>query len=430
MSDRSMSKNGGVLSNWTTGGRWRKVLTIVFVVVMASVMLAFGAALLARLGPSDEILRHQADVAVQQRRWTDAEALLSRVHDPLPADWLRRAVVAISLQQPDVASRDLAHVSPDGPLAAQVALLTGRIELGRFRARAMEEALRRALRLDPKLSEARRSLVFLYGTQGRRRELLKQFAALAEQGPLTFDLVDHWCIAHQETIKEPNDLRSTLERFVENDPDDRMSRLGLARVYRQLGWFDRAKDCLAPLPVSDPDATASRAEIEFDRGDTEAVTRLLAGSAPDHPKLARLRGHLALNRQDGAEAVRCFRRSDAAEPNEGETLYGLAQALRIVGDRAAAEPYARRAEAQRILRDHLTNLAANREPRPILCCRLASDCEAAGYLPEARAWYRLAIAADPTNQQAQRGLFRLTSSGPDPQRVGHPDAEASRPDRN
>ncbi len=162
----------------------------------------------------------------------------------------------------------------------------------------------------------------------------------------------------------------------------------------------------------------------------DVATSLLAEGPRDHPKLARLRGQMALNRQDGAEAVRCFRLADAAEPDNGETLYGLAQALRVVGDRSAAQPYARRAEAQRRLRDHLTNLAANREPRPIVCCRLASDCESAGYLAEARAWYRLAIAKDPTNQQAQRALFRLTSSGPAPKHVGGSDAGTTRSARN
>ena len=243
--------------------------------------------------------------------------MLSRLTDPTPDDWLLRAVVATSLHEPEASSRYLARIPRDGHFAAQVALVTSRADLCRFRARPMEDALRRALRLDPKLAEARRSLVYLYGYQGRRLELLEQFAALAEQGPLTFDLVEHWCIAHQEQINEPDKLKSTLERFVENDPDDRMSRLGLARVLRQLGRFDPAKDCLARLPESDPDARASRAEIEFDRGNMEAVGRLLADGPRDHPKLARLRGHLALNRQNGAEAVRCFRLSDSAEPNHG-----------------------------------------------------------------------------------------------------------------
>jgi tetratricopeptide (TPR) repeat protein len=415
-----MSSEGSLVSGSSHGGRGRKALVIGF--ASASVLLVVGVACRSRAGGNTELLRQQARRAAQQGRWSQAETALGRLTDPAPEDWLLRAVVATSLDQPEAALRYLGRIPRDGPLAAQVALVTSRAELGRFRARPMEDALRLALRLDPNLAETRRSLVFLYGTQGRRLELLEQFDALAAQGPLTFDLVEHWSIAHQEQINEPDKLKPTLERFVENDPEDRMSRLGLAKVLRQLGQFERAKECLAPLPDSDPDARACRAEIEFDRGDMEAATSLLAGGPQDHPKLARLRGQLALNRQNGSEAVRCFRLSDAGDPNHGETLYGLAQALRVVGDRAAAQSYARRADAQRVLRDHLTNLAANREPRPVVCCRLAADCESAGYLPEARAWYRLAIAYDPTNQQAQGALFRLTSSGPTAAGIGQPEA--------
>ncbi len=415
-----MSAKANPVTTSQPRGRALKILAI-GVALVCMLLLFVGLAFRSRADVNSARLRQEARKAAQQARWNEAESILARLSDPTPEDWLLRAVVATSLSQPDAALRYLAMIPGDGSLAAQVALVTSRAELGRFRARPMEDALRLALRLDPKLAEARRSLVFLYGTQGRRLELLEQFAALAAQGPLTFDLVDHWCIAHQEQINEPNKLKSTLERFVENDPDDRMSRLGLARVLRQLGQFDQAKECLAPLPDSDTEARASRAEIEFDRGDMESVASLLADGPRDHAKLARLRGHLALNRQDGAEAVRWFRISDGAEPNHGETNYGLAQALRIVGDRSAAEPYARRAEAQRMLRDHLTKLASNREPRPIVCCRLARDCESSGYLPEARAWYQLAIAFDPTNQQAQRALSRLSSPGQSLRPEGTPD---------
>ncbi len=50
------------------------------------------------------------------------------------------------------------------------------------------------------------------------------------------------------------------------------------------------------------------------------------------------------------------------------------------------------------------------DSKAAFCCRLASECEAAGYLPEARAWYRLAIIDDALNTQAQEALFRLSSS--------------------
>jgi hypothetical protein len=47
---------------------------------------------------------------------------------------------------------------------------------------------------------------------------------------------------------------------------------------------------------------------------------------------------------------------------------------------------------------------------------LGALCEAAGRLPEARAWYLLVIAKDPLNIPAQEALFRLgrasTTSSP------------------
>jgi tetratricopeptide (TPR) repeat protein len=418
-----MSANRSLDSESAPRGRSLKTLTISLAI--ASVLLVLGIASRPRPGENAERLRQDATKAAEQGRWNEAEAILSRVTDPTPADWLLRALVATSLNQPDAAIDFLAKIPPDGPLAARVALVASRAELGRFRARPMEDALHRALRLDPKLAEARRSLIYLYGVQGRRLELLDQFAALAEQGSLSFELVKNWCIAHQEQIQEPDKLKSTLEHFVKNDPDDRWSRLGLARVYRRLGQFDRSRECLAPLPDSDPEARAGRAEVEFDRGNLEEVTALLADGPADHPKLARLRGQVALNRQDGPSALKFFRLSDAAEPNHGETLYGLAQALRIVGDRAAAEPYSRRASAQRAFRDQLTNMTDNHDSKAVFCRRLASECEAAGYLLEARAWYRLAVIADPSDVEAQESVLRLSSTGSRPEGTARPSASAN-----
>ena len=242
-----MSAKGSLVSG--ASQHRRRLTTLAISLALAFTLLAVGITLRLRTSGNDRGAPADGKEGSPAGRWNEAEAVLSRLTDPTADDWLLRAVVATSRNEPDAAFRYLARIPKDGPLAAQVALVTSRAELGRFRARPMEDALRLALQLDPKLAEARRSLVFLYGTQGRRHELLEQFAALAAQGPLTFDLVDHWCIAHQEQINEPAKLKPTLERFVENDPEDRMSRLGLARVYRQLGWFDRAQDCLAPCPI-------------------------------------------------------------------------------------------------------------------------------------------------------------------------------------
>ena len=176
-----MSAKGNLVSGASHRGRLRKSLAISLALVL---LVAAGIGVRARMRGNGELLQQQARKAAAGERWAEAEAALSRLRlsDPAADDWLLRAVVAVNLNKPDAALRYLARIDRNGPLAAQVALVTGRAELGRYRARPMEDALRLALRLDPNLAEARRSLVFLYGTQGRRCELLEQFAALAAQG--------------------------------------------------------------------------------------------------------------------------------------------------------------------------------------------------------------------------------------------------------
>jgi tetratricopeptide (TPR) repeat protein len=406
MSDRSTTANDGTVS--APSFRGRTVLLSLSGAAIAVMIVASVVVLRPRPDPGQ--LRQEAKDAVLAKRWSDVEAALKLLPAPEPDDWLLLAVAATNLNKNDAALDYLSRIPKDSPLGAQVALATARVELARFRARPCEDALLRALQLDPKLLEARRLLVYLYGSQGRRLELLAQFAALADEGALTFDLARHWCIAHQDRINDPADLQNALEQFVSNDSNDRWSRIALGNVYRQLGRFDKARDVLAPLDDSDPEARACRAEVEFDRGDLGAVARLLADGPRDHAKLARLRGRLALNRQDGAAAVTFFRLSETVDPNHFETIYGLAQALRQTGDRAAAEPYARRADAHRALRDLLGAPIDKDEPKSSLCMRTASICEAADYLPEARAWYRLAIALDPWDERAQHALYRLSAS--------------------
>jgi tetratricopeptide (TPR) repeat protein len=407
MSDRTLAVDPGSDLSWLR--KKRLALTSGCLGAVGVALLAFSV--VPQSTPNSEALRQQARAAAQATRWDEAEAALRQLRNPTPSDWLLRSLVGIERKDPETAVAYLRGASKDESLKVQVSLLSGRIELARFRAGKAEESLRQALRLDDKLVEARRLLVYLYGTQGRRSELLEQFSVLAEQSPLTFELLRHWCTAHQDRIRDPAELKPDLERFHENDTNDRYSRLGLAIVYRQLNFLDRSKAILEPLPDSDPDARACRAEIEFDRGNSAASAQLLADGPEKHAKLARLRGRLALNRGDGPAAVRFFRLSDSLEPNESETIYGLSRALRLSGDSAAAEPFARRVDAHRSLRDELSKTEDASEPKTILCCRMASLCESAGYLPEARGWYRLAISIDPFQEDAQRALFRLSASG-------------------
>jgi uncharacterized protein HemY len=385
--------------------RFWAVVMLVGIVASASTV-----AMIRRSAPNPEQLRLIATDAASAGLWAEAEDALARIKNRTDADRILQAFVANEQKNYEAASQYLDQVTSDGPDAARVALLRGRIELGRFHARRSEEGLLRAVRLDPKLVEARRLLVYLYGLQSRRHELLEQFSALSEQNALNLESIRHWCIAHQDIIQEPAALRADLEQFVAHDPSDRASKLGLANVYRQLRLFREAAEAVSDLSDSDPDVRATRAEIEFDRGDLPAAARILEGGPQDHPRLARLRGRLASSRLEWPLAVQCFRIAEAAEPNHAETVYGLSRALRFAGDPAAAEPYTRRGAAIRTLRESL-------EPGKYLdpqlaCVKLAAICEAAGYFPEARACYRIIISVDPLNDEAQRAVFRLSAQKP------------------
>ena len=113
------------------------------------------------------------------------------------------------------------------PGAALIERTRGMLELERDRARPAEEALLRALSLDPKLAEARRDLVNLYTIQSRRRELSDQLRALAAAGPLNFEELYLWCLGRRRT-SAPLSGAAKLEKMLESDPDDRPSRLALA----------------------------------------------------------------------------------------------------------------------------------------------------------------------------------------------------------
>jgi tetratricopeptide (TPR) repeat protein len=364
-----------------------------------------------------ERLVRRATAEFEAGRWDRAEAILSRLRSPTVDTWVLRAQVAIARGRTDEALEALSHVPDSHPMAAWAWLRRGQLELRRHRLRVAESALLRALALDPRVDRARRELVYIYGMQLRRHDLDVQFRVLADRGPLTRDEVMTWCLAR--TINwEPHEVATDLRRFVEADPADRWSRLALVESLLQQGRFDEAAAALDPLPATDPDARALRARIAMERGDRRAATTLLAEGPADHPALALLRGRLALGTRDVPAAVRHYRAALAAEPHRRDALFGLALALKLAGQTAAARRLQDAYRAQEALHNRLQSLSLHpgRED-PGAWCELGALCEAAGRRPEARAWYRLAIAGEPLEIRAQQALFRLdraTATSPPP----------------
>jgi tetratricopeptide (TPR) repeat protein len=322
------------------------------------------------------------------------------------AERLLRAQVAKERGKLDEAVAALEGVPDSDPDAGLIWRSRGLLEFERNRAQAAETALLHALTLNPDLPEARRGLIDLYAIQGRKADLVTQFKALARSGKLSFDDLYLWCLGRRNDVG-PADLAAKLEAMLQNDPDDRTTRLALAENHRRLGKLAEAQADLASFSVTDPVARAALARLAIDRGSVEEAERLLAEGPADDPGLARLRGRLALGRGDASAAVH-YKLALAALPDDHDTLFGLGQSLNLKGEAAAAKPYLEAARA----REHLEWLIQNarsslQRDDPKILSAIGDACWSLGRFPEAQGWFRLALARDPLASDVQKRLFEL-----------------------
>jgi tetratricopeptide (TPR) repeat protein len=332
---------------------------------------------------------------------------LSRLREPTPMDWMLRAQLAMARGHNDEALAALARVADDHFMAPQARLTAGQIEQRRGRARLAEAAFLSALRLDPTLVQAHRELIYIYALQLRIPEIDAEFEGLSKLTELTYANVFHWCLI-RNLAWEVGDAAEALGRFVASDPEDRQSRLALAENQRRLGLPREAEETLAVLPQADSEVIAIRAALELDRQATDQAEHLLALGRLDDPILAELRGRIALARHDPATALCHFRVAHSARPQHRDTVVGLIDALTLLGDVNAAT--AARETLNKLERfNTLIQRASNPYERnnPQLLQGLGAACAEFGRNTEARAWYRLAIAHDPLDQESQRALFRL-----------------------
>jgi tetratricopeptide (TPR) repeat protein len=332
---------------------------------------------------------------------------LSQLREPTPLDCLLRAQIDIAQGRDEEAVAGLMRVPDEHPMVAQAQLLAGQIELRRHRARFAEQYLRKAIQLDPKLVQAHRELIYILGYQLRRPELNAEFLALSQLTELTFDNVFHWCLMRTAQW-EPSTALKELLLFIQADPEDRWSRLAIADDYRRMGLIDDAEIAIAPLPDSDVDVLAIRVMLAIDRHEDDKAEQLLASGPAGDPKLAKLRGRLALARRDAPTAVRCFQDAYAYAPEDRDSLLGLLSALTMIGDEKSAAPLHETAKKFELINSLVQRAAASGERHnPRLIRELGAACAAAGRDPEARGWYRLAIARDPLDIESQQALFRI-----------------------
>lgn len=353
---------------------------------------------------------NEAKTAFEARDWDRMEASLDRVEElrpPTPEDWMLRAQLLMGRDRNGEAIETLGRVPDSYPLAATARLQAGQLLLRAGRTRAAEAELLRAAAMKPAEVQARRELVFLYGTQSRWRPLGEQFRAMAEVTALSMEDVTLWCLSRNMTW-DPETVHADLSRFLAADPEDRMSRLALVDNLRRRQYLDEAEAALAPLPDADPDARAERAKLALDRGDAERAEALLKGGPAEHVELARLRAQFDQVRGDNAAALAQYRIAHRLDPDNRDTLFGLGSTLALIGKADEAAPYLKKTRDYDAIAPVIERLASmKRADDPRLFHTMGAAYEAVGRPDEARAWFRLAIARDPLDSEAQQALYRL-----------------------
>src|SRR5262249_50059021 len=150
-----------------------------------------------------------------------------------------------------------------------------------------------------------------------------------------------------------------------------------------------AESAVAGLPAQDPQALVIRIRVALDAQDERRAERLLALGRSDDPELARFRGRLALSQRDSGTALREFQIAYAADPENRDTIYGLLNALVMVGDHEAAQPLRQVAGKLDRLNALIQRAGTNQGRQdPTLLRQLGSASAALHRNSEARAWFK------------------------------------------
>jgi tetratricopeptide (TPR) repeat protein len=338
----------------------------------------------------------------QARKALDERAVAVK---PTSLDWMLRARIAEAQGRPAEALDYLKHIPDTDSNSPQAWLKTGQIELARGHAKAAEAAYRRSLELDPDQIQCRRELAYLFAVQRRQEECDAQFRTLNRLIQLDYTLAFAWC-QNYCWLWDVQGARKALLQFVAEDPSDRWSRLALATGYALEGHLDTALTVLAPLSNSDPDARSLRAQIALDRGEIELAEELARDVPADHPGLNVFNGRLALQQRELQKAADHFRAALAQQPNNRDAAHGLGVALKGLGDPHSQDylQFAVRYDLlKRTIKESIVTIGTDQK----IFYKLGDICESLNRREEALVWYRLAIARDPLDIQAQQALTRL-----------------------
>lgn len=358
-----------------------------------------------------EALWEQATTAWAAQALDEASEKLDRLARLRPLknqERLLQAQIASQRNDPERAIAILGEVASDGPDSERAAMRAarGRLLLQVNRYRLAEADLRAGLTFDQAPDDCYRSLIHLLAAQGRVNEVEATFRdwAGARRGKLNFEDLYLWTLGRREDLG-PAELARELRRAMEEDPQDQASSLAFAEASRRAGRLNEAEEVIDRFQAV-PIAKVLKARVALDRGEREDA-RAMLDAIEEGKRLAdpmtrlawwKLHGRLALMAGQSSEAVADLSAARAAGAEDRETLFVLAQSLRMQGNETSARPVLEFVKA----RDRLEWLVQNARPpdrrtNPKVLEEIGDACAAVDRWAVAHAWYRLALDFDPSS---------------------------------
>jgi tetratricopeptide (TPR) repeat protein len=204
------------------------------------------------------------------------------------------------------------------------------------------------------------------------------------------------------------------QRVVELDPSRDDDRWGLAGCLLETGRYEEALahlEYLRPRRPDDPGLAVRVARCQDGLGRVDEARRALdavLARHPEHGSALRLRGRVALQEGEPADAEGWLRRAAAALPHDYQTQWVLYQALNQEGKTAEAAAQKVRAEQLKERRERLGELTGQqmsaRPNDPALHCELGTLLISLGYDDLGERWLFSALHLDPDYGPAHAAL--------------------------
>jgi eukaryotic-like serine/threonine-protein kinase len=160
-----------------------------------------------------------------------------------------------------------------------------------------QKVFRKALALDPKLLEARRHMVFIYLTDGRKAKAREEIELLRQEYPNDSGVQFVRGVVARLDGDYDAALRS-FDRMVKLNPEERvLASYNLARIYMYQRQYDDALselDAGAALEPEHPVIKVFRARVLYYRGQVDEATRILEQVLEGHPQMDGIRPILAI----------------------------------------------------------------------------------------------------------------------------------------